>query len=239
VLVLLGMPMSVVGILALPWQGRDRALRPLVVLSLIMFLLTSLLFPAATQWGTFLHAAGPVHGLVVLSAILAIDAGLERLGRRLAWSKAVGWVGAVGAVAVSLLFSAVLLPSFGSGSRATASTYEQLGARMREAGHPLDEPGLRIISNFPIWVAETQRVPSLALPDEPPEDVLDLAATFPGTRYLILTSAAGKHWPADLGSGLPGADCFAPVQLAPYAGGGEDPLATTRVYEIGCQGSTP
>lgn len=239
VLLLLGMPISVVGIVALPWHARDRVLRPLVVLSLIMFVLTSLLFPAATQWGTFLHAAGPVHALIVLSAILAIDAGLNRLGRRLAWSKAVGWVGAIGAVAVSLLFSAVLLPSFGSGSRATASTYEQLGQRMRDAGHPLDRPGLRVISNFPIWVAETQRVPSLALPDEPPEDVLDLAATFPGTRYLILTSAAGAHWPADLGSGLPGAECFAPVQLAPYSGHGEDPLATTQVYEIGCEGSAP
>jgi hypothetical protein len=239
VLLLLGMPVSALGVIALPWQARGLALRPLVAISAIMFLVTSLLFPAATQWGTFLHAAGPIHALVVLSAILAIDAGLARLGRRLAWSKSVGWVGAVGLAAVSFLFSTALLPTFGSGSRATAATYEELGRRMEQAGHRLDAPGLRVISNFPIWVAETQRVSTLALPDEPPVDVLDLAATFPVTRYLILTSPEGKHWPSDLHAGLPGADCFAPLDLGRYAGSGSDPLATTTVYEITCSRSAP
>ncbi len=237
VLLLLGMPVAALGMIALPWQGRGFTLRPLLATSVIMFLVTSLLFPAATQWGTFLHAAGPVHALVVLSAVLATDAGLVRLGRRLAWSKPVGWVGGIGLAAVSLLFSAVLLPVFGGGSRDTAATFQELGARMASAGHPLDAPRLRVISNFPIWVAETHRVATLALPDEPPIDVLDLAATFQGTRYLILIGAEGKHWPADLGSDLPGADCFVPLNLGPHAGTGPDPLATTSVYEIACPGS--
>lgn len=240
VLVLLGMPVSVVGILALPWQGRDGALRPLLVISLLMFGITSLVFPAATQWGTFLHAAGPVHALIVLSAILAVDAGLARLGGRLGWTKSVSWVGAAGLVAVSLLYSAALLPSFGTGSQATAAMYEELGARMRAAGHPLDVPGLRVITNFPIWMAETERVSSLALPDEPPTDVLDLASTFgTGTRYLILISPEGTHWPADLEAGLPGSECFTPLDLGPYAGTGDDPLESTTAYEIGCPGSAP
>ncbi len=95
------------------------------------------------------------------------------------------------------------------------------------------------MSNFPIWVAETQRVPTLALPDEPPTDVLDLAASFPGTRYLILTSPEGTHWPADLQNGAAGAECFQPIDLGPYTGDGADPLATTDVYEIGCPGDAP
>ena len=198
-----------------------------------MFLITSLLFPAATQWGTFLHAAGPVHALIVLSAILAADAGLARLGGRLGWTKQVGWVGALGLAAVSLMFSAVLLPSFGSGSSATAATYEQLGARMSAAGHPLDTPGLRVISNFPIWTAETQRVSSLALPDEPPEDVLDLAARFPGTRYLILTSAEGTHGPTDLESGAPGADCFGAAQPAVLGGAAVAAQQRGRLPQLG------
>jgi hypothetical protein len=239
VLLLLGMPVSVVGLLSLPWQGRGSAIRPLMALSLITFLVTSLLFSAQTQWGTFLHAAAPVHVLLVLSAVLAIDAGLAYLGRRLGWTKDVGWVGAVGLAAVSLLFSGALLPSFGSGSRATAATYEELGVRMAKAGHPLDAAGLRVISNFPIWVAETQRVATLALPDEPPVDVLHLAATFPGTRYLILTNPEGKHWPGDLEAGLPGAECFSRVDLGAYAGAGTDPLGTTDVYEIRCPGNAP
>ncbi len=46
------------------------------------------------------------------------------------------------------------------------------------------------------------------------------AATFTGTRYLILTSPEGKHWPGDLRAGLPGAECFTPIDLGPYTGDG-------------------
>jgi len=239
VLILLGMPISLLGIVALPWQARPFAIRPLVALSAIMFLVTSLVFPAATQWGTFLHAAGPVHVLIVLSAGVGIDALIARLGRRMGWTKQVTWVGAVGSVAACLLFSVALLPSFGSGSEATMARYQELGPRMAEAGHPVDEPGIRLMSNFPIWVAESLRVPTLALPDEPPADVLDLVSRFPDARYLILSDPEGKHWPADLQAGMPGSDCFTPLTLAPYRGTGEDPLDTTTVYEIACPGGAP
>jgi hypothetical protein len=239
VLILLGMPISLIGVVALPWQARGFVLRPLLAISLVMFLVTSLVFPAATQWGTFLHAAGPVHALIVLTGILGIDAAMARLGRSAGWTKEVTWVGVVGGVAASVLFSAALLPSFGSGSRDTAARYAELGPRMASAGHPVDRPGIHLMSNFPIWVAETQRIPTLALPDEPPADVLDLASRFEPTRYLILSDPEGKHWPADLKAGSPGAECFSPIDLGAYAGPGPDPLAKTTVYEIACPGSAP
>ena len=119
VLLLLGIPMSVIGLLALPWQGRDRAVRPILLVSLITFLVTSLLFPVATTWGTFLHAAVPAHVLLLLSGLGALDAGIARLGRRLAWDKPVAWLGPLLAIFASLLFSVALLPSFGGGARAT------------------------------------------------------------------------------------------------------------------------
>lgn len=239
VLVLPGFPISLIGLLALPLVATGRVVRPVVVVSLITFLVTSLVFPVATTWGTFLHAAGPVHVLIVISALLALDAALAELGRRRGWTKDVAWLGATTGVAASLLFSGVLLTGFGAGSRDTAALYNELGARMTSAGHPLDAPGLRIMSNFPIWIAETQRVSTLALPDEPPTDVLDLATRFPGTRYLILTSPESAHWPADLEAASPGSECFRPVDLGAHAGPGSDPLATTTVYEIGCLGIAP
>ena len=98
VLLLLGIPISVLGILALPWQARDRALRPLVLVSAATFLVTSLVFPVATTWGTFLHAAAPVHVLLIVSALGALDAGLARLGHRLGWTRPVAWLGALLAV---------------------------------------------------------------------------------------------------------------------------------------------
>jgi hypothetical protein len=238
VLVLPGFPLSAIGLLALPWTARGRAVRPVLVVSLITFLVTSLVFPVATTWGTFLHAAGPAQVLIVLSALLALDGLLAAVGRRLAWTKDVSWLGATMGVASSVLFSVVLLAGFASGSHETARLYDELGTRMSAVDRSLATPGIRLMSNFPIWVAETQRASTLALPDETPEDVLDLAATFPGTRYLILTSPESVHWPADLETAQPGAECFAPIDLGPYAGVGEDPLRSTTVYEIGCSGDT-
>jgi hypothetical protein len=237
VLLLLGLPVSLVGLIALPWQARGYALRPLTVFSVLTFLLTSLLFPASTQWGTFLHAAAPVHVLLVLSGIFAIDAVVTRIGSRVGWDRSVTWVGVIGTVAVSLLFSAALLPGYGQGSRDTARHFEELGVRMAAIGRPLDATAGPVISNFPIWMAETQRVHSLALPDETPEDVLDLAAAFPGTRLLVLVGTAGSHWPADLQSGQPGSGCFTPLDLGTYAGSGVDPLKDTTVYDIACPGN--
>lgn len=234
VLLLTGIPISLIGLAALPWQGRDRAVRPVLLLSVITFLVTSLIFPVATTWGTFLHAAGPVQVLIVLSALLALDAGLARLSTRLGWTRPVAWLGPLLGIFASLLFAAVLLPGFGVGSRETQATYEQLGARMTAAGRPLDASAGPVIGNFPIWIAETQRIPALGLPDEPVEDVLDLAASFPGTRYLVLTSPESAHWPSNLAPGAPGSECFAPITLPPWTGDGADPLADTTVYEIVC-----
>ena len=101
-------------------------------------------------------------------------------------------------------------------------------------GQPLDVTAGPVISNFPIWMAETQRIPALALPDESPEDVLDLARAFPRTHLLVIVGRASDHWPGDLETHQPGSDCFTPIDLGAYAGPGEDPLATTSVYDIRC-----
>jgi hypothetical protein len=205
-----------------------------VVLGITTFLVTSLVFPVATTWGTFLHAAGPVHVLLVISALLALDAGLARLGARLGWTRPVAWLGAALGIFSAALFSAAILPSFGTGSRETARLYDELGVRLAAAGHPLDATAGPVISNFPIWMAESQRIPALALPDEPPSDVVDLAAHFPGTHLVVLIAPEGDHWPADLARGTPGSECFRPVDLGPGPVEGPDPLAKTTVYEIVC-----
>lgn len=234
VLVVLGLPLSVIGLLGLPWQARGRAIRPLLWLTLIVFWFTSLVFPVATQWGTFLHGAGPVHVLLVLSALLTLDAVIAWVGQRRGWTRPVAWLGPALGVFGALLFSVTLLPTYGSGSVATAHLYAELGRRAAAAGHPLDGTAGPVISNFPIWLAETQRIPTLGLPNEPPNDVLDLARSFPGTHLVVLVEAQSPHWPADLSNGSPGAECFRQVDLGPGPPGERDPLAATQVYEIVC-----
>jgi len=235
VLLLLGLPVSLIGLAALPWQARDRVLRPLVWISAIMFAFTSLVFPAATQWGTFLHAAGPVHVLLILCGLLALDAGIARLAARMRWERPVAWLGPALGVFGSALFSVALLGSFGHGSVETATIFAELDRRMAAIGRPLDRAGGPVISNFPIWIAETQGVYALGLPNEPPTDVLDLAATFPGTRLVVLIDPVGSHWPADVDAGVPGSECFEELDLGPPTDPtGPDPLADTRVFEIVC-----
>jgi hypothetical protein len=235
VLLLLGVPVAVIGLLALPWQGRDRALRPVVLLSVLTFLVTSLVFPVATTWGTFLHAAAPVHVLLLISALGALDAGLAALGRRLGWHRPVAWLGALLAVFASALFSVALLPGFAGGATATERTYAVLARQMAAIGAPLDG-STPVIHDFPVWLAETARVPALALPAETPADVLDLADHF-GARWLIVSKPDHGPWPAVLDGPDPAAACFEEV-LLPVP---DDPvdaqaIEDTRVFRIECTG---
>ncbi len=238
VLLLLGVPLSVLGALALPWQARDRALRPVVLVGTATFLVTSLAFPVATTWGTFLHAAAPVHVLLIISALGALDAGLARLGARLGWTRPVAWLGALLAVFASTLFSVALLPGFSSGARDTQRTYAVLAREMAAIGAPFDGSA-PVIHDFPIWLAETARIPTLALPDEAPADVLDLAQDprF-GAKWLIVAENGHGAWPAILDGQEPAAACFHEVVLpVPDDPADAAAIAGLRVFRIGCEGT--
>jgi len=235
VLLFLGIPISLIGLVALPWQARDRTLRPLLILSVATFLATSLLFPVATTWGTFLHAAAPVHVLLIVSALGALDAAIAAVGRRLGWTRPVAWLGGLLGVFGSLLFTVALLPGFGGGSRAAQGTYQVLAEQMAAIGAPFDGSA-PVIHDFPIWLAESERVPALALPDESPADVLDLATRF-GARWLIVANPEHGRWPAVLDGPAPDAACFQEVLLPVPA----DPdkaraIEAIRVFRIACAG---
>jgi hypothetical protein len=233
VLVLTGIPVAVVGLVGLWTTIRLAAIRPLAILAVTTFFFTSLLFPVSTTWGTYLHAAGPAHVLLVIAALLLLDAVIERVGLMRGWTKPVAWLGPTLTVFGSVLFMVALMPSFGGQSRAVAAGYEALTIQMAVAGLPIEAQG-PIITDYPIWLAEATGHQALALPDETPADVLDLAAHFPGTTLLILAGERG-HWPAILDSGAPGSECFTEIDLgipadARLAGN----LTGTRVFKLGC-----
>ncbi len=227
VLLLLGIPISILGVISIPLVWPSRSLRPLAWYSLVTFLFTCLVFPVSTTWGTFLHAAGPVHVWLVIGALLLLDAVIARVGQMRGWTRPVAWLGPALAIFGSALFSLALLSTFGRGSIETRDYYAQLGARMAEAGHPLDASAGPVISDFPIWLADTQGARALALPDEPPVDVFDLARAFPGTRYVVLSEGDDhKHWPEDIDAGAPWSECFREIDIG---------MAPTRVFEIVCR----
>jgi hypothetical protein len=173
--------------------------------------------------------------LLLVSALGALDAAIAWLGRRLGWSRPVAWLGALLAIFGSALFTVALLPSFGAGARETQRAYEVLARQMAEIGEPLDDSA-PVIHDFPIWLAETARVRSLALPDETPADVLDLANRF-GAKWLISASNDHGSWPAILDGNDPATTCFEEV-LLPAPDDPDDAAAIEgfRVFRIQCQG---
>jgi hypothetical protein len=232
VLLLLGLPISVIGLATLPWFGRGRSLHPLVLFSALTFAITSLVFPVATTWGTFLHAAGPVHVLLVVTCLLALDATIAAVGRWRSWTRPVAWLGPALTVFGAAVFSVAVLPSFGAGSRDTQAQYAALAEAMARAGAPLITAG-PIITNFPIWLAETARVPSLALPNEPPSSVLSLAAAFKGTQFVIVQGRDEGRYPAAIDAHEPGSECFREIALF-LPGSDPGPLRDTRVFRLVC-----
>jgi hypothetical protein len=174
-----------------------------------------------------------VHVLLIISALLALDGGLARLAARMGWERPVAWLGGLLAVGWSVLFSIALLPSAGADTASTARTYRVLAQQLAAAGQPLDG-ATPVITDFPIWLAEAERVPSLALPNEPPASVADLAHRF-GARLLVLVSPERGVWPSVLRSGDPAAACFQEIAIPTPA----DPIdasaiSDARAWRIAC-----
>jgi hypothetical protein len=233
VLVFLGVPVSILGLLGLPWLARVAAVRPLLVFAVVTFLVTSLVFPVSTTWGTFLHAAGAIHVLLIVSALLALDRGIDWVGTKRGWTRPVAWLGATLTVTASLLFSFVLLPAFGSQSTETARRYAAIDGVMAAAGLPLgDGP---VIADYPIWLAEAEGIRTLALPDETPPDVLSLARAFPGTTVVLTFGGLHEVWFDAVDGGGEGAACFEEVDLpAPTDPDDAAAVADARAWRIVC-----
>ncbi len=232
VLLVPAIPAGPLGLVALPWQGRGAALRPLLLFSLITFTATTLLFPVATQWGTFLHAAGPVQVLLLIASLLVLDVLLARVARQRAWTRPVAWLGPLLVAATAIPILAISVASIAGVARDAQVRYVALGDRLTARGLPPSRAA-PIVADHPIWVTWSLRVPTLGLPDEPPASVLDLARHF--DAHVLVVSGTHGVWPAILATGGPRAACFVPLDLADGAGGSPTgPLADTHAYRIAC-----
>jgi hypothetical protein len=234
VLLLLGVPLSVIGLVGLPGTARSASLRPLLLFSILVFAVATLAFPVATTWGTFQHAAGAIHVLLIVASLLAFDRLFAAVSARRGWTRPVAWLGAAFAIAASLLFSAVVLPSEGETGRRTAARYAALLPALAAAGASLDAQPGPVITDFPIWFAEETGHRAIALPNEPPASILDLASTFdPPARLLVVEASNTGLWPAVILAGGPDAACFVPLELPPAADG-SDVLDDVLAFRIRC-----
>ena len=234
VLVLLGFPVSVIGLMGLPAAvRRSIRLRPLALFALITFSVTTLVFPVATTAGTFLHSSGAIHALLIVASLVALDAIIATVGRHRAWTRPVAWLGPVLTAGTAMLLTISLLPGQSEDARAAEAAYAALPGRLAAAGYPLPSDGRPVISDHAIWLAWATGHRAIALPDERPSSVLDLAARFGGAPLLIIEAKSLGIWPEVLDAGGPGAECFERVPL------GDPPdrprnIADIIVFRIAC-----
>jgi hypothetical protein len=236
VLVVPGFPIGLLGLLVLPKCARLHALRPLVVVAIVTFLVTGLVFPVSTTWGTFLHAAGAIYVLLTVSCLVALDAFIAGVGRLRHWWRPVAWLGPALATAVAIPLMFVSVDSLDRQATEVLNRYDALPAALDRAGVPLAD-NAPIITDNPIWLAETAQVTAIALPEESPDAVLALARHF-GSRLLVVVQSDDEmEWPGILDGGGPGTQCFREVHLTDISvRPPEDgtPLSQVRVFRIVC-----
>ena len=229
-------PIGLIGLLALPNCARLHALRPLVLVAVITFLVTSLVFPVSTTWGTFLHAAGAIYVLLIVSCLVALDSFIAWIGRLRHWWRPVAWLGPALATAVVVPLMFVSVVSLDRGADTTRASFDALPAALDRAGVAL-AANAPIITDDPIWMAETANVTALALPEESPESVLDLARRFGSRLLVVVGTGEGGPWPAILDDGGPATQCFREVQLTDSSGkppSKGSPLFQVRAFRIVC-----
>jgi hypothetical protein len=135
-----------------------------------------------------------------------------------------------------MLFPSALLPASSVAARETSRTYAVIARELASLGVTLgngDGAG-PLITNFPIWAAEALRTRALALPDESPTAIVDLANHF-GAHWLVLVGKDHGRWPQVLSEQVEDAACFQPTALPPLA----DPadraaVEDVHVYKIAC-----
>jgi len=236
VLLIPAFPVGLVGLAALPWVGRRRALRPLVLVSVFTFVATSLMFPVATQSGTYLHASEAALVLAAVCCLVVLDQAIVRIGRIRHWTRPVAWLGPAFAMAAAAPLCFVSVNAVAGQASYTSARFETLAVAMAGAGVPLDNSS-PVITDTPIWLAEAARVRTLALPEESPASVLDLANRF-GARLVVVRDGTERQWPAILAQGGAASKCFQEVPLTDISGNKPEKgsqLAQIHVFRIVCQ----
>jgi len=154
----------------------------LLIYGALVFLVTSIVFPIATLWGTFEHAAGP---LLVAFVVLAAIGGDTFVARLRTWR---GWprpnAGMAPAALTALVFAVTLVQLASAGSQAQGHQRE-IAAVADYLRTYMPEPRTPVITNRPMWLSDGLGVSTLAVPDESSDSVVDLARRF-GARAVVI-----------------------------------------------------
>ena len=194
VLVVAAGPVAIIGLITLAAAlVRRRGLPghgPLAMLLLsgtMTFIATSALFPVATLWGTFEHAAGPFHVALIVAAVVGMDAFVARVRAWREWPRSNSWLAPAALALATLPICALALVGAANAVRHDAQRIDQIAAAL-----PIDhgDHGAPIITDRPVWLSGATGRPAIALPDEPIESLTRLAEDF-GAELIVVTEPRG------------------------------------------------
>ena len=198
------------------WRRRKdlshSAVGALMFYGVLVFVVATVLFPVATLWGTFAHAAGPLFvGLTVL-AVLGTDAFVARIRQWRHWSRANLWLAPAALVALSVPMTVFQLAVTGQLAR---DSQQQVAAAATVVRAVVTLDVTRpVISDRPIRLSDALGGPAIELPDESAQSVLALARTFGATTIVIVDTQ--ERNPAGLIAEAP--NCFTPQPTTSMAG---------------------
>ena len=167
-------------------------------------LVATYIFPVASLWGTFRHAAGPLIVGLTVAAVLFADRAVDAIRRRRAWQRRNAWLAPLALALLVVPVTLLQLTIIASNGRVVDSRASAIATFLHEQPEAAGATP-RVITDKPIWVNMTSGLPTLALPAQPPEVVLQLARDQGAT--LILVAETRGAYPAAFRSG-PLAGCF-------------------------------
>jgi 4-amino-4-deoxy-L-arabinose transferase-like glycosyltransferase len=181
----------VAGLLTIVFGWRRRAeisgspLWALLFYGAISFVLTSMVFPVATQWGTFEHAAGPLLLALAVVAALGGDAFVARVRQWRNWPRPNAGMApaALSAVVLAMSVLALLFASVQAQSRERQIAAVVVAVN-ETPGFPHD--GSTIASDLPIWLSDALDVPVAVLPVEPASQVATYLAQFKPSAIVLV-----------------------------------------------------
>jgi hypothetical protein len=203
-------PVAFVGLVtvAAALLGRTRLPKngPVAMLLLsgaITFVATSVLFPVATLWGTFEHAAGPLHVGLIVAAVVGMDAFVARVRSWRRWPRSNSWLAPAALALATLPITSLALVGAAHAAFVDAQRINQIAQAM--PGQPLWPWPAPAVTDRPIWLSHARGWSAIALPDESVESIRQLARDFQAP-FVVLTEPRGAL-PAALRT-PEGAACF-------------------------------
>jgi len=196
-------PIAALGLLTAVIGLQRHGVRPAGALAVLLgagaitYLATSILFPVATLWGTFEHAAGPLHVGLIVAALIGADAFVARVREWRNWPRANAWLAPAGLALIGLPITALALAGAAASASADARRINDIAqvlpAALERAGVPSSTP---LITDRPIWLSDALPNQATALPHERVGAIAQLARDF-HAGVIVVTEPRGD-FPAAL-----------------------------------------